>query len=132
MTKFATTPVPEAVDAIAPDGSEIRLLAALPGGSCVHCRLPPGGVSLAVTHRTVEEFWFVLSGSGQVWRKQGGREEIVAARPGLCLTIPLGTDFQFRASPDQALEILIVTTPPWPGNDEAARVADHWPVAPRA
>lgn len=128
MTPFSTKPVAAAVDVIAPDGSEIRLLAALQGGSCVHCRLPPGGVSLAVTHRTVEEIWYVLAGRGEVWRKQGEREEIVAAQPGLCLTIPLRTDFQFRAAPDQALEILIVTMPPWPGSDEAVRVADHWPA----
>jgi mannose-6-phosphate isomerase-like protein (cupin superfamily) len=127
MTPFTTKSVPAGFDLLAPDGSEIRLLAALAGGSCVHCRLPPGKVSLAVRHRTVEEFWFVVSGRGEVWRRQGDREEVVAAQPGMCLTIPLGADFQFRAS-DQALEILIVTLPPWPGQDEAVRVADHWPT----
>lgn len=128
MRSFSTKPVPAGVDVIAPDGSEIRLLAALAGGSCVHCRLPPGGVSLAVRHRTVEEIWFIIAGRGEVWRKQGEREETVAVQPGTSLTIPLGTDFQFRAARDQALEIVIVTMPPWPGDDEAVRVTDHWPI----
>jgi len=108
---------------IAPDGSEIRELVRAPTASMVHCRLPAGRTSLAVRHRRVSELWYVLSGAGEIWR--GGT--VVAARPGLSLAIPPGTPFQFRAAPDAALEILITTIPPWPGMDEAERVADHWP-----
>ena len=57
--------------------------------------------SSAVVHRTVEEIWFVLAGRGEMWRKQGEREEIVDLAPGQCLTLPLGTHFQFRASTDR-------------------------------
>ena len=53
-------------DVLAPDGSEIRLLPQTTGGSMVHCTLPPGAVSLAVTHRTVDELWYVLSGEGEL------------------------------------------------------------------
>lgn len=125
---FATMAVPAAFDVLAPDGSEIRLLSALSGGSLVHCALPAGRVSLAVTHRTVEEFWFILAGRGEVWRRQGGREEVTEVEPGMALTIPLGTHFQFRAGRDAPLELVIVTMPPWPGEDEAVRVRDHWAV----
>lgn len=106
-------------DLLAPDGSEIRLLHRLSGASVVHCTLAVGGVSIPVRHRTVEEVWFFLVGEGQVWRKQGEREQVLDARPGLSLTIPLGTQFQFRNTGDVPLEFLITTTPPWPGEDEA-------------
>jgi mannose-6-phosphate isomerase-like protein (cupin superfamily) len=113
-------------DCLAPDGSEIRLLPALSGGSMVHCSIPAAGVSRAVRHRTVEEIWFVLDGHGQVWRRLGEHEAVVDVRPGTALTIPLGTHFQFRASAEAPLRILIVTMPRWPGDEEAVRVADHW------
>jgi len=72
-----------------------------------------------VKHRTVEEIWYFLAGRGQVWRAQGDREEVLDARPGVSLTIPLGTHFQFRNIGDVPLEFVIATTPPWPGEDEA-------------
>lgn len=114
-------------DLLAPDGSEIRLLPQLPRGSMVHCTLPPGAVSLAVTHRTVEELWYVLGGSGELWRRQDGSEAVTPLRPGTAHTIPLGSAFQFRNTGAEPLTLVIVTMPPWPGNDEARRVPDHWP-----
>jgi mannose-6-phosphate isomerase-like protein (cupin superfamily) len=124
--EFATAQVPDRYDCLAPDGSEIRLLAALPGGSAVHCTIQAGGITRAVRHRTVEELWFVLDGRGQVWRRLGDRDAVTDVLPGTALTIPLGTHFQFRAAAGAPLRILIVTIPPWPGDDEAVRVADHW------
>ncbi len=119
MKAFESGQVKAAYDLLAPDGSQIRLLHQLEGASVVHCALPVGGVSIPVEHRTVEEVWFFLAGAGQVWRKQGEREQVLDARPGLSLTIPLGTKFQFRNTGDVPLEFLITTTPPWPGEDEA-------------
>ena len=113
---------------IAPDGSEIRELVAGGRASMVHCTLPAGGVSLAVRHRTVEELWFVMGGQGEVWRKLEGEEAVVAVGPGSALDIPLGARFQFRNTGDEPLVILIATMPPWPGADEAPKVADHWPT----
>ena len=49
-------------DVVAPDGSEVRLLLGLKGGSLAHFQLSPGEVSVAVRHRTVEEIWFFLAG----------------------------------------------------------------------
>ncbi|MCZ6721456.1 MAG: cupin domain-containing protein [Alphaproteobacteria bacterium] len=113
----------------APDGSEIRELLCAKGGSMVHCTLPVGGVSMAVAHRTVEELWFFLKGRGEVWRKVGDVEEVVEVGPSVSLDIPLGGHFQFRNTGPEPLEFIIATMPPWPGADEAVRVADHWPVA---
>lgn len=123
-----TKKLPQAPDCFAPDGSEIRLLPATGRASMVHCTLPPGKVSLAVAHRTVEEIWYFLEGQGEVWRKLGADEEVVQVSPGVSLTIPLGAHFQFRNSGDTPLRFVLATVPPWPGDDEAYRVADHWEV----
>lgn len=115
-------------DTLAPDGSEIRLLSSTCRGSMVHCTLNPGEVSLPVAHRTVEEVWYFLEGSGQVWRRSGDEERVVDVAPGASLSIPVGAHFQFRTTGDSPLRILIVTMPPWPGEDEAYRVPGRWPV----
>ena len=115
-------------DTLAPDGSEIRLLSSTGRGSMVHCTLNPGEVSLPVAHRTVEEVWYFLEGTGQVWRKFGDEERVVDVAPGGSLSIPVGAHFQFRTTGDRPLRILIVTMPPWPGEDEAYRVPGRWPV----
>jgi mannose-6-phosphate isomerase-like protein (cupin superfamily) len=113
-------------DGVAPDGSACRRLLALGGGSVAHVTLAAGAVSCAVRHRTVEEIWYVLGGSGQMWRAHDGRETIDALDPGVCLTIPLGAHLQFRALP-AGLRVLAVTMPPWPDDAEAAGVPRHWP-----
>ncbi|MCY4595944.1 MAG: cupin domain-containing protein [Bryobacterales bacterium] len=123
-----TKQLPEDYDTLAPDGSEIRILAATGGGSMVHCSLPPGQTSLAVAHRTVEEVWYFLTGRGEVWRKLGEREEVVEVSPGASLSIPLGAHFQFRNTGDTPLRFVLTTIPPWPGTEEAYRVPGHWPT----
>jgi len=127
MPAFESNQVKTEYDLLAPDGSEIRLLHSLSGASVVHCALPVGAVSTPVMHRTVEEVWFFLAGTGQVWRKQGERELVLDVHSGLSLTIPLGTAFQFRNTGAVPLEFIIATTPPWPGADEAVVVdAGRW------
>lgn len=124
---FATRHLPETHDAIAPDGSEVRILCAGGRGSMAHFRLPPGAVSRAVAHRTVEEVWYVLAGQGRMWRCLGDKEEVVELRPGLSLTIPTGAGFQFRCDGAEPLEAVGVTMPPWPGETEAYPVDGVWP-----
>jgi mannose-6-phosphate isomerase-like protein (cupin superfamily) len=124
---FETRRLPARPDARAPDGSDVRVLLRLAGGSVAHFELGPGRASRPVTHRTVEEIWYVLGGRGEMWRRQGDREEVVPLEPGVCLTIPLGTDFQFRAAGPDALTAVAVTMPPWPGPDEAVLVPGAWP-----
>ena len=91
MRAFDTQRLPSGHDVIAPDGSEVRILLGLTGGGMAHFRLASGVTSQAVTHRTVEEIWYVIAGQGDMWRKADGQEEIVKLEPGVCLTIPLGT-----------------------------------------
>ena len=65
---FATTTLPTEPDAVAPDGSDVRVLLRLAGGSMAHFTLPSGATSRAVRHRTVEEIWYVVAGTGDMWR----------------------------------------------------------------
>jgi len=123
---FNTKQLPVAPDAIAPDGSDVRVLLEVSGGGMAHFELAPGKTSVAVTHRTVEEVWFFLSGRGEMWRRQGGREEVVPVSPGVCLTIPLGTHFQFRSFGYEPLSALGLTSPKWPGDGEAVFVQGKW------
>ena len=113
-------------DVIAPDGSEVRILAVASRGSMAHFSLPPGAVSKAVAHRTVEELWLVLGGRGRMWRKLGAREDTVELHPGVSLSIPAGAHFQFRNDGEEPLDCAGVTMPPWPGMDEAYEVEGIW------
>lgn len=115
---FATMRLPAAMDAAAPDGSEVRLLPSTGSGGLAHFRLHPGHIAKAVAHRTVEEIWYVLAGQGRLWRRLGDMQETVVLEPGVAITIPVGTHFQFRNDGTDALDILGVTMPP-PGPDEA-------------
>ena len=126
MTSFATLPLPAEPTVIAPDGYNVRVLLGMPGGSMAHFELPANRVAKAVTHRTVEELWFIVAGRGHMWRRQGTREEVVELVAGVCLSIPAGTHFQFRAAPDQPVVAVAVTMPPWPGKDEAVMVNGPW------
>lgn len=126
MSTFMTKRISLAPDAIAPDGSVVRILLALAGGSMAHFELAPGQISVAVAHHTVEEIWYFLSGHGEMWRKLGDQEAVEPVDPGVCITIPVGTHFQFRSFGDEPLAALGVTMPPWPGAGEAYQVEGKW------
>ena len=128
MADFQTAQLPVEPTYQAPDGSEVRILLGVRGGGIAHFQLGPGLTSRAAAHRTVDEIWYVLSGQGEMWRaKENAQEEVVVAlAPGVCLTIPVGTRFQFRCLGGEALAIVGVTMPPWPGSDEAYEVEGKW------
>jgi mannose-6-phosphate isomerase-like protein (cupin superfamily) len=88
--------------------------------------LPARKTSLAVVHRTVEEVWFFTSGHGQLWRKNNETEEIVQIIPGLSISIPVGTHFQFRNDGTEPVIAIGTTMPPWPGDNEAQTVKGKW------
>ena len=126
MTPFDTKQLPAERSAVAPDGSDVRILLGLNGGGMAHFELPPNQISKAVTHRTVDEIWYFVGGRGQMWRMQDRESNIVDVFPGVCLTIPLGTHFQFRSFGDEPLAAIGVTMPPWPGEGEAVLVPGEW------
>ena len=130
MPPFATKHLPLELSTIAPDGSEVRVLLGLSAGGMAHFQLAPNQISKAVTHRTVEEIWYFVSGRGQMWRKSNDEPQdegnTVDVFADVCLTIPLGTRFQFRSFGHEPLGAIAVTMPPWPGEDEAVIVQGRW------
>ncbi len=126
MQNFITRQISKDADAIAPDGSEVRILATTARSSMAQFALPVGKISIAVAHRTVEEIWYFTAGRGRIWRKNELAEEIVQIHPGLSISIPVGTHFQFRNDGTEPLTAIGTTMPPWPGMDEAYGVDGIW------
>jgi mannose-6-phosphate isomerase-like protein (cupin superfamily) len=129
MAEFSTKRLPVSPNVRAPDGSDVRVLLALSGGSMAHFTLAAGKTSAAVAHYNVEEIWYFLGGRGEMWRKLGDQEEVTPVEAGVCITIPRATRFQFRAlgsAGDPPLVAVAVTMPPWPGDDEAYTVTGIW------
>lgn len=123
---FITRPLPDDPDVAAPDGSDVRILAAGRCGSMAHFALAAGQVSRAVAHRTVEELWYIVAGRGRMWRSLDGAEQIVDLRRGVSLAIPVGARFQFRNDGRTPLIAVAVTMPCWPGDAEAYAVEGLW------
>ncbi len=123
---FSTKQLGILPDAIAPDGSEVRVLCSTSRGSLAHFTLPPYAVSKAMVHCTVEEVWYFLSGRGQMWRRFLDQEEIVEVGPRVCITIPTGVHFQFCSVSHEPLTAVGTTMPPWPGEGEAVAVDRFW------
>ncbi len=122
-----TKQLPQTPDVEAPDGSDVRVLLDLPTlGGMAHFELASGKTSKAVTHKTVGEIWYFLSGRGEMWRKQGEQATVTAVFAGTCLTIPLGTHFQFRSLGPEPLAAIGVTMPPWPLEGDALFVPGIW------
>jgi mannose-6-phosphate isomerase-like protein (cupin superfamily) len=83
-------------------------------------------------HRTIDEIWFVISGSGEFWRRSPeGVEEVVPVTAGTGLRVAAGVAFQLRAHPGRPLDAVGVTMPPWPasGAGEVEVLAEgRWPA----
>jgi mannose-6-phosphate isomerase-like protein (cupin superfamily) len=95
-------------------------------GGMAHGTLPPGRTSLAIRHRTVAEIWFVLGGTAEIWRRLGDIESVETVLPGQSLTIPTGTEFQFRTAGPEPFTFIMCTMPPWPGSEEAMFIEGKW------
>jgi mannose-6-phosphate isomerase-like protein (cupin superfamily) len=126
MTSVTVRTLPDDCDVLAPDGSEVRVLATSYRGSMAHFKLHPGCVSHAISHRTVEEIWYIVAGQGEMWCGYDGVDDYTPLQQGVSIAIPVGVKFQFRCVGDAALEAVGVTMPPWPGEDEAVFVTGKW------
>ena len=120
--------VPQEYDVLTPSGAEIRSLLTMGRSSMALATLPIHGVSRAIYHKTVDDMWFFIRGHGEVWRKQGDREEVLQVGPNVALTIPQGTHFQYRNTGSEPLSWITATMPPWPGSDEVVFAEGPWPV----
>ena len=62
-------------------------------------------------------------------RDQDHHEEVTSLRHGVAVDIPLGTTFQFRATGNNPLQMLLLTAPKWPGPHEAVTGSvQRWPT----
>jgi mannose-6-phosphate isomerase-like protein (cupin superfamily) len=128
-----TTTLDAAATGRSPLGAYIRYLLDGPYGNLIHSTVPPGMVGLACHFRTVEEYWFVLSGEGEIWRRGAdGTESVTRLVPGVSVDIPLGTSFQYRCVGEEPLVFTCTAMPPWPGDDEAVVVDGRWTPSVRS
>jgi mannose-6-phosphate isomerase-like protein (cupin superfamily) len=95
-------------------------------GNMIHSSVPPYQVNRGTIHATVSEFWHVLSGRGEIWRRKGGTEELAVLEAGVSIDIPVGTAFQYRCIGAEPLQFLCVSMPPWPGDEEASFIDGPW------
>ncbi|WP_150522827.1 cupin domain-containing protein [Roseibium sediminis] len=121
-----TTKLGAVADARSPAGADIRFIMDGPTGNMIHSTVPPGQINRATRHRTVSEFWHVLEGQGQIWRRNGDGEETVDLVAGVSIDIPVGTSFQYRCTGTTPLKFICISMPPWPGDEEATYVDGVW------
>lgn len=120
------TLLPSTSDAKSPAGADIRFIMDGATGNMIHSTVPPGQINRATVHRTVNEFWYILEGSGEIWRSDGSEERITSLRPGVSIDISVGTAFQYRNVGMEPLKLICVTMPPWPGDHEAVHLEGPW------
>ncbi|WP_347313400.1 cupin domain-containing protein [Defluviimonas sp. SAOS-178_SWC] len=125
------TMLPLTADAKSPAGADIRFIMDGTTGNMIHSTVPPGQINRATVHRTVSEFWYVLEGHGEIWRRNGAEEKITCLVPGVSIDIPVGTVFQYRNIGTEPLKFICITMPPWPGDHEASHLRGAWsPTVP--
>ena len=121
-----TTTLSEKPDARSPAGADIRFIMDSPTGNMIHSTVPPHQVNRATVHGTVNEFWHVLEGHGEIWRSDGTDSAVTTLLPGTTIDIPTGTKFQYRNVGDVDLKFICISMPPWPGDSEATYVEGAW------
>lgn len=120
-TKLRPTP-----DARSPAGADIRFIMDGSTGNMIHSTVPPRQINRATVHATVSEFWFILEGVGEIWRKDEKDERVARLEAGVSIDIPVGTAFQYRNIGDVELKFICISMPRWPGDDEASHLDGVW------
>jgi mannose-6-phosphate isomerase-like protein (cupin superfamily) len=118
--------LPDLPDAKSPAGADVRLLMSSDTGDMIHSTVPGGQTNRAVVHATVNEFWYILEGHGEIWRRDHEQERVTTLVPGVAIDIPVGTAFQYRNVGTGPLRFICVTMPRWCGNRESTYVEGIW------
>ena len=125
MGKFITKVLGSKPDAIAPDGSEVRLLPEMTRGGMAHFALGPHHCRERLLTRRSRRF-----GTSYAETVGCGAVLVVAKRLWTyspeCPSTSRRAQFQFRNDGDERLEAIGVTMPPCPGADEAFQVEGIW------
>lgn len=121
-----STVLAETPDAKSPAGADIRFIMDGDTGNMIHSTVPPHQTNRATVHATVSEFWYVLEGNGEIWRKKGSASSVTPLVPGTAIDIPVGTTFQYRNIGAADLKFICIAMPPWPGDSEATHVDGKW------
>ena len=121
-----TVILPVNADAKSPAGAEIRYLIAGKTGNMIHSTVPPHQINRATVHASVNEFWYVLEGHGEIWREDGSECCVTELLPGTSIDIPKGTAFQYRNVSEVELKFICIAMPPWPGEAEATFIEGKW------
>jgi mannose-6-phosphate isomerase-like protein (cupin superfamily) len=121
-----TTKLPAQPDAKSPAGADIRYLMEGITGNMIHSTVPAHQVNRATVHETVNEFWYILEGRGEIWRDDGTESCVTDLVPGTSIDIPVGTAFQYRNTSNADLKFICIDMPPWPGDSEATFVEGKW------
>ena len=120
--KFTRADTP---DVIAPDGAEVRVLVNQSCGatklSLAEALVKPGERTACVSHRTIEEVWYIVRGTGRFHRltPNGKDERVEEVVVGDALFIPVGYRFWVENTGPDDLRFLCCDAPAWPGHDEA-------------
>ena len=120
-----TTLSPEP-DTKSPAGADIRFIMDGQTGNMIHSTVPPRQINRATIHATVSEFWHVLEGEGEIWRRHNDEERTTALTKGVSIDIPVGTAFQYRNTGAAPLRFICISMPPWPGDQEASHLDGPW------
>lgn len=118
--------LPDRPDAKSPAGADIRFIMDGTTGNMIHSTVPSGQINRATIHKTVSEFWYILEGKGEIWRKDETEERVTSLTPGVSIDIPVGTAFQYRNVGSEPLKFICITMPPWPGDEEASHLTGAW------
>lgn len=111
-------------DVVAPDGSAIRVLMDRTRNaarlSLAEATVAPGERTLCVSHRTIEEVWYILRGAGTFHQTApDGTRTQAAVTAGDTVLIPAGHRFWGDNPGSGELIFLCCDAPGWPGAEEA-------------
>lgn len=121
-----TVQLPSTADTSSPAGASVRLLVSGDTGGMIHSTLPAHQINRAIVHKSVNEFWYILEGQGEIWRDNGQSTSVTRLVPGTSIEIEKGTKFQYRNVAKQDFKFICIAMPPWTGDDEATYVEGHW------
>jgi mannose-6-phosphate isomerase-like protein (cupin superfamily) len=124
MPAVRTASLTEQPSYISPAGvAEIRLLLQFPAGEITHAKVPAGCVSTTSLVQPSSEWFYILSGNGQLW--DGQHDTIIELKAGRCVRIAPGTPFQYRSN--EILEMLVIVMPQWRPEYHAVVGGGPWP-----